>query len=153
MAWHKGKAIPIAALAVALLIAIILLLSRSSSESRSVRLADGTEVLVRQVTYGKKHRLADGPVWRQILERMPTNFTAGLGIRPRIDFTKDDTLVVWLEWRNGANKARGVQWLSVIDSNGLASLSGFIQRNIYHSNNTMLAAFHFRSFPRQQRTL
>src|SRR5437899_4623125 len=153
MAWNNGKGILLVLAAVIVAIGVAVLVSRRDAERGAVRLADGTEVRVHQVTFGKKHRLVYGPWWQQMLERMPTNLTARFGVRPRIDFTKDDTLVVWIEWRNATNKARYVNWLSMVDSNGLASFPQFIQRNIYQSNGVMLAAFHLGSFPRNERTL
>src|SRR5439155_22302216 len=108
---------------------------------------------LRQVTYGKKHRFVSGPWWRQMLGRMPTNFTTPFRLAPQIDFTKDDTLVAWVEWRNGTNQMRYPNWLAVLDSNGLQSSPAYIERNILdRSNNVVLSSFHLRSFPRNERT-
>ena len=107
MAWTKAKTISLIAAAVLVVIGIVLLFSRRDAERSVVRLADGTEVRVQQVTFGKKHRLVYGSWWEQMLERMPTNVSARFGVRPAaIDFMKEDTLMVWIEWRNGTNKQR-----------------------------------------------
>src|SRR6266581_4757395 len=119
MASNKRKIIALTAALLVVIGIVVLLVSRRDAERGAVRLADGTEVRVQQVTFGKKHRLIYGPWWEQMLQRMPTNVTARFGVRPAaIDFTKEDTLMVWIEWRNGTSNMRSKNWISMVDSNG-----------------------------------
>jgi len=151
MTWTKGK-ITLTLAGAILLAVLVCLLLRGASETRTVRLPDGSRVSVRQVSFGKTHRFVDGPPWQQMLAGLPTNITAALGIRPKIRSTVEDTLVVWFQWELGTNTYPWPQWLRLIDSNGLASGAVFVSSSITGSNKATVS-FDLTSFPRNERTL
>ena len=151
MLWTKGKTTLIVAGGFVFLLVIALLLRRTS-ETRCVRLSDGSRVRVCQVSFGKKHPLPDNSIWQRIVAAMPTNITAPLGIRPRTRRTLADTLLVWFQWELGTNYVPYPQWLRVIDSNGLASASTYVGHTLQRSNTAFLQ-FEIMSFPRDQASL
>jgi len=154
MPCSKNKSIVLALAAIVIVIAIIGIFKRSRHSV--VRLPDGSEVSIRQVTFGKTHKLIAGRTWQRMLAGLPTNITARLGIRERIDRTKDDTLVVWLQWYNPTNTSPAPypEYLRVVDTNGLASATMFVEGTMYNfSNHITLMSFYARSFPRDQPTL
>ncbi|HUR45785.1 MAG TPA: hypothetical protein VMZ27_07935 [Candidatus Saccharimonadales bacterium] len=136
-------------LAGSLLCVLVLLFDQ---EGYLVKLADGSEVRVLQITYGREHRFLPGPPWQRLLKWLPTKLATRLGVPVLSDTTPVDTLVVWLEWRNQPKSIASNQKLRVVDTNGLYALDVHSSQSITKSNSTF-TSFQIPNFPRHQSSL
>jgi hypothetical protein len=105
------------------------------------------------MTYGKEHHLVQGAPWKRLLRFLPVKVRTALGITILTDHTADDTLLVWMEWRNRTTNSPTTQKLRVMDANGLYGTDAFMRRSIGQSNNTVLASFQITNFPRRRAAL
>jgi hypothetical protein len=145
--WQAG------ALFVLVISGALLLLRGNDGEVREATLADGRQVMVRRVSFGKEHRLVDGALWKRALASVSTNVVSLLGVQTRTRSSREEFLMVWIEWGVATNRPPGPQWLRVIDSHGLASYSEMACSSLNRSNGSVLMGFHLRSFPRREQFL
>src|SRR5882672_10143242 len=85
----------------------------------SQRLADGSSVSLLDVSYGRKHVLATGPIWHRALGRLlPEKVARRLGIHLISHTTTNDTLMVWTELRDFAVPANQMALAPLAISDG-----------------------------------
>src|SRR5437660_3910855 len=100
---HQPRFLKRAIIALGFVILAGLLLWRGfvSSGSRSVRLTNGRELTIRQLTYGTEHRFVTGsPGARLVSPILPKSMKARIGVQTLVQKTDAPTVVIWGEWRN-----------------------------------------------------
>ena len=132
---------------------VVTTVMRSAPSGTSATLADGSQVTLRQVSYGTEHVFVPGSLWRRAVAGVSTNLAARFGITVLRDVSAQANLIVRMEWHGRTNRAPSFQWLRVLDSNGLASYPVTAFRSMNGSNFSMLTSFRLESFPRREREL
>src|SRR5689334_20984897 len=70
-----------------------------SSSSRTVRLADGRVVTIRQLTYGTNHEFLTGSALAKLIApALPASVRGRTGVQTLTQKTEAPTVVVWGEW-------------------------------------------------------
>ena len=113
-----------------------------------VRLPNGKEINLRQLSYGTVDRFVIGKPWQQALgSYLPTNWSAKLKI-PVIVWTNDvDTLVCWVETRP-LIQFQHTPTVSIVDAEGNESAQVASQRS-YQMGEGRISGYTIASFPRR----
>jgi len=122
------------------------------AEKYLVKLPDGSEVRIVQMTYGREHRFVPGPPWQRLLKYLPLRVATLLGVPVIIDSTIEDTLLIWIEWKNHPTPLPNSQKICLVDTNGLSGLDILGSRSITKTG-SVLTAFRLSNFPRHQPSL
>src|SRR5438874_13599983 len=72
----------------------------ASRAARSVRLADGRQLTIREVTYGTNHSFVYGSLWSRVaMALLPASLKARSGAKVYFQHTATPALLIWGEWQ------------------------------------------------------
>src|SRR5712671_290678 len=90
----------LAALIFLMVATLLLWRGLASSSRRTVKFADGRELIIRQLTYGTEHKFVTGSALAKVVApALPASLKGRMGVQTLVQKTDAPAVVIWGEWR------------------------------------------------------